>query len=292
MRRAESVRIALRSIRAHKLRSALTVLGIVIGVASVVTFATFGASVQADVVGEIEGSSANNVYAFATPTEERGFDQVLQPVFTARDVAALREVSGVRAVIPRGVVETSSVALGSDAVARQQITATTPATFDDDAIVAGRGFRSGAAEIVLNERARDQFAGNASVGDRLTVTRPDNETWTVTVVGVVNRTEGQLPVSGFAPRARLYVPVDPFYRTVVESPALGVRQRAYPQVTVVSDPTTTAETKAAVETYLREESDARDLKPDGTELVLEDVAVDQRVRVTPDGVDDRINYGE
>jgi hypothetical protein len=32
--------------------------------------------------------------------------------------------------------------------------------------------------------------------------------------------------------------------------------------------------------------------PDGTELVLEDVAVDQRVRVTPDGVDDRINYGE
>jgi putative ABC transport system permease protein len=65
----------------------------------------------------------------------------------------------------------------------------------------------------------------------------------------------------------VYVPVDPFYGTVVESPGLGVRQRAYPQVTVVTDPTRTTETKAAVETYLRESSDAARLSPDGTELV-------------------------
>jgi len=263
----ESVRIAVRSVRAHRLRSALTVLGVVIGIASVVTFATFGASVQADVVGQIEGSSANNVYAFATPTDDDGFEQVAQPVFTAHDVERLRGIEGVRAVIPRGIVATSAVSRGNDTVARQRLTATTPETFGPDGIVAGRGFRSGENEAVVNERAARGFRGNLSVDDRLTVTLPNNRTRTVTVVGVVNATEGQLPVSSFAERARIYVPVDPFYRSVVESPSVGVRQRAYPQVTVVADPTAVGATRTAVQSFLEEESDARRLAPGGTELV-------------------------
>jgi len=263
----ESVRIAARSIRAHRLRSALTVLGVVIGIASVVTFATFGASVQADVVGEIEGSSANNVYAFATPTDDDGFDQVVQPVFTAHDVERLREIDGVRAVIPRGVVAASAVSRGNDTVARQRLTATTPETFGPGGIVDGRGFRSGEDEVVVNERAADQFRENLSVGDRLTVTLTDNRTRTVTVVGIVNATAGQLPVSSFAEPARIYAPIDPFYRTVVESPSVGVRQRAYPQVTVVADPAAVGETRTVVRAYLRAESDARQLKPDRTKLV-------------------------
>jgi putative ABC transport system permease protein len=64
----------------------------------------------------------------------------------------------------------------------------------------------------------------------------------------------------------VYVPIEPYYRTVVESPSVGVRQRAYPQVTVVTEPTRTETTRAAVESYLREESDARELLPGGAEL--------------------------
>jgi putative ABC transport system permease protein len=267
MELSESLRIALRSVRGHKLRSTLTVLGVVIGIASVVTFATFGASVQADIVGEISTSSASNVYAFATEDDEEGFGQVVQPVFTEHDVQQLREVDGVRTVIPRGTVPTSSIARGNDTVARQRLTATTPATFDEGSVVDGRGFRSGADEAVLNEQAAAQFSPNASVGDELVVTLSRNRTRTVTVVGVVNGTRGQLPVSSFARQPRVYVPVDPFYGTVVESPSVGVRQRAYPQVTVVTDPTTTTETKEAVERYLRVDSDARELRPDGTTLV-------------------------
>ncbi|MFB6102448.1 MAG: ABC transporter permease [Haloplanus sp.] len=267
MKVAESVRIALRSIRSHKLRSTLTVVGLVIGIASVIVFATFGASVEAEIVGDIEGSSANNVYAFATPTDDEGFDQIVQPVFTAHDVSELDSMAGVRRVIPRGTVDANAITHRNDTVARQRLTATTPATFDEDAVVAGRGFRSGANEVVLNERAATGFAENVSVGDRLTLALAGNRTTEVTVVGVVNGTEGELPVSDFAERARVYVPVDPFYRTVVESPSVGVRQRAYPQVTVVTDPTTTEATKAAVESYLHTESDARRLAPGGTELV-------------------------
>jgi putative ABC transport system permease protein len=266
MRLAESVRIAVRSIRGHRLRSALTILGLVIGIASVVVFATFGASVEAEIVGSIEGSSASNVYVFATPTDDDdgGFDRVVQPAFTERDVGALAALRGVSAAIPRGTVDANSITYAGDTVARQRVTATTPATFDEDRIVAGRGFRSGTREVVLNERATRTFEENVSVGDRLTLSLSGNRTHELRVVGIVNGTEGGLPVSDFAEGSRVYVPVDPFYRTVVESPSVGVRQRAYPQVTVVTDPTRTEATKAAVAAYLGEESDAKRLVPAGT----------------------------
>jgi putative ABC transport system permease protein len=263
---SEAVRIALRSIRSHKLRSTLTVVGLVIGIASVIVFATFGASVKTEVISDIEGSSANNVYVFATPEDDEGFDQVIQPVFTERDVSELERLSGVTNVIPRGTVDANSLTHGNDTIARQRVTATTPETFDEGRIVDGRGFRSGTNEVVLNERAARSFDENVSVGDLLTLSLAGNRTAELRVVGVVNGTQGQLPVSDFAEQARVYVPIAPFYRTVVESPSVGVRQRAYPQVTVVTDPTTTASTQAAVESYLREESDARELNPQGAEL--------------------------
>jgi putative ABC transport system permease protein len=163
-------------------------------------------------------------------------------------------------------VNANSLTHGNDTIARQRVTATTPETFDEGKVVAGRGFRSGTSEVVLNERAARSFDENVTVGDRLTLSLAENRTTELTVVGIVNGTEGQLPVSDFAEQARVYVPVDPFYRTVVESPSVGVRQRAYPQVTVVTDPTTTQATQAAVESYLREDSDARELIPRGAEL--------------------------
>lgn len=263
---SEAVRIALRSIRSHKLRSTLTVVGLVIGIASVIVFATFGASVKTEVISDIEGSNADNVYAFATPEDDEGFDQVIQPVFTERDVSELESLAGVRTVIPRGTVDANSLTHGNDTVARQRVTATTPETFETGKIVAGRGLRSGTNEVVLNERAAESFEENVSVGDSLTLSLAGNRTAELTVVGIVNGTEGALPVSSFAEGSRVYVPIDPFYRTVVESPSVGVRQRAYPQVTVVTEPTRTETTRAAVESYLREESDARELLPGGAEL--------------------------
>ena len=262
----ESLRIAARSIRSHKLRSTLTVIGVVIGIASVVTFATFGASVKADVVGNVAGSGANNVYVFGQPADEEGFEQALQPVFTEHDVEQMTAMEGVQTVIPRGTVQVNSVTHSGDTVALQQVTATVPATVTNDSVVEGRAFRSGANETVVNEAAAASFAQNVTVGDRLTVAR-SNETWTLTVVGIVNGTAGELPIGGFGPDPRVYVPADPYYDTVVESPNQGVRQRAYPQLTVVADPVETLTVTERVESYLGADADARQLAPDGIELV-------------------------
>ena len=261
----ETLSIAVRSLRSHRLRSVLTVLGVVVGIAAVVTFVTVGASLKADIVGEVEGSSANNIYLLSTPADDGGPPDAPRPVFTEHDVSQLRAVDGAVRVVPQGNLPVSALTYGNDTVGRQQVTATTPAAFEGATFLAGRPFESGAREVVVNERARTAFDRNLSVGEELRVTRRNGDTTTVTVVGVVNSTGTELPFQSFVSQARFYFPTEPFYDTVVESPALGVNQRAYLQVTVVADPGDLSATQAAVQDYL-EESDAAALQPAGYEL--------------------------
>jgi len=262
---AESLRIGVRSIRSHKLRAALTVLGIVIGIATVVTFVTFGASLKADVVSEIGSTSANNVYLLATPEDESGFDAAPQPVFTEHDIRALRTVEGVRRVIPRGTLPISAITHRTDTVARRRVTTTTGSAFAAASFDEGRAFRAGSREAVLNRRAARGFERNVSVGDRLELTLDSGHRRNVSVVGIVNGSGGQLPFSAFAEEPRIFLPTDPFSRTIVESPSTGVDQRAYPQVTVVTTPGETIAVKGRVSRTL-ETTDAARLAPADYEL--------------------------
>src|SRR6266540_2139731 len=52
-------RIAIRALRVNKLRSALTMLGIVIGVGAVITMVSVGAGAQARVAEQIQSLGAN-----------------------------------------------------------------------------------------------------------------------------------------------------------------------------------------------------------------------------------------
>ena len=266
----EAFRIAARSIRAHRLRSGLTVVGMVIGIASVIAFATFGASVQAAVIGDIGDTNANNV--FVTPAsiddDSPGGEELAatRPVFTQIDVDRLRDQPSVEAVIPQGLVGLSSVTYGNQTVAQQQATATVPETFTDADTVAGRGFEMGAQEAVLNEAAARSFEQNVTVGSTLQLTIASGETRNVTVVGIVSGTRGGF-LSGFGDDApRIFLPVEPFYTTVVESPSVGADVRVYPQLTVVAAPDAVPSVEAETEAYLTGDSDAAQLLAEGVEI--------------------------
>jgi putative ABC transport system permease protein len=64
----EIIRMAFDSLRAHKLRSALTVLGIVIGVAVVIIVASLLTGVRQSLIAVVEEYGANNIYAFHLST--------------------------------------------------------------------------------------------------------------------------------------------------------------------------------------------------------------------------------
>jgi len=64
----EIVGIALDSIKTHKFRSALTVLGIVIGVTTVIAIASILTGLRENLVKLIEEYGTDNIYAFHLST--------------------------------------------------------------------------------------------------------------------------------------------------------------------------------------------------------------------------------
>ncbi len=70
MKFAESIRIAVRALNANKVRSALTMLGVIIGVAAVILLVAIGTGVQEEITGSIEGLGSNLIFVFAGNFEE------------------------------------------------------------------------------------------------------------------------------------------------------------------------------------------------------------------------------
>src|SRR4051812_41354795 len=65
----ESIRIALDGLLANRLRAMLTMLGIIIGVGSVIALVSFGQGVQKYVTETFESIGSNLIYVFTqTPT--------------------------------------------------------------------------------------------------------------------------------------------------------------------------------------------------------------------------------
>src|SRR5665213_2043753 len=85
--------LALREIRRHLLRSILTVLGIVIGVAAVITMVTVGRGVTASVQAQIASLGANTLLVVPNAAGRQAGSGPPRP-FTERDVAAIREQIG------------------------------------------------------------------------------------------------------------------------------------------------------------------------------------------------------
>lgn len=60
----ESFRIAIRALNANKVRSALTMLGVIIGVSAVILLVAIGTGVQQDITGSIQGLGSNLLFVF------------------------------------------------------------------------------------------------------------------------------------------------------------------------------------------------------------------------------------
>ena len=99
----QSVRIALRSLRVNKLRTALTMLGIIIGVGAVIAMVAVGAGAQARVAEQIQSLGSNLIIVLSGSTTSGGIrlGHGTQLTITEDDAAAIaREVSAVQVAAP------------------------------------------------------------------------------------------------------------------------------------------------------------------------------------------------
>ncbi|MGH7308945.1 MAG: ABC transporter permease [Candidatus Rokuibacteriota bacterium] len=99
----QSARIALRALRVNKLRSALTMLGIIFGVAAVIAMVSVGAGAQARVAEQIQSLGSNLIIVLPGSVSSGGLrlGHGTQPRITEDDAIAIaREVAAVQVAAP------------------------------------------------------------------------------------------------------------------------------------------------------------------------------------------------
>jgi putative ABC transport system permease protein len=156
-------RIALEALRRHVLRSILTVLGIVIGVWSVVTMVTLGNATTAAVTASI-GALGSNTLTIMPGQSVRGGGAGGRP-FRLADVAAISaQVGGVRLAVPQVSVQRTVIANAADW--KTTVTGTADAYLDVQQwdVVAGRRFTReeedrGSAVCLLGDTVRQRLFG-------------------------------------------------------------------------------------------------------------------------------------
>lgn len=167
-----AILLALREIRRNVLRSSLTILGIVIGVAAVITMVTIGDGATAQIQADISKLGTNLLQVF----RGQGFGggggaRSSAPPFSMDDVLAIQEqISGIAAVAPSSNAGTQAI-YGSNNWSTS-ITGTSDAFLQVRAwdLASGRNFseselRAGASVCLLGSTVRRElFADEDPVG--------------------------------------------------------------------------------------------------------------------------------
>jgi len=166
--------LALREIRRNVLRSSLTMLGIVIGVAAVITMVTLGDGATLQVTRQIASLGSNLV--MVQPSRRMGpiRDSTRAPAFKKADIDAIRrEVPGVEAAAPMAMTNVT-VVLGNKNW-QSSVTGTDNNFFAvrDWALSTGRQFSAselsaGAAVCIIGTTVQSEiFGANDPLGQRI-----------------------------------------------------------------------------------------------------------------------------
>jgi putative ABC transport system permease protein len=160
-------KLALGAIAGNAMRSFLTILGIIIGVAAVITMVTLGSGATKEVTSDIEGLGSNLVMIVPGSGMRLGGQAISKP-FETDDAEAIRDqIANVRAVSPSA--QSRLVAVRGNENWTTSVTGAVGEYFEvfDWTFTEGRPLsdseiRSGAASCVIGETVRSELFGTAS----------------------------------------------------------------------------------------------------------------------------------
>ena len=171
--------LALREIRRNVMRSSLTILGIVIGVAAVITMVTIGDGATAKIQSDIQKLGTNLLQVF----RGQGFGgpggaRSAAPPFSMDDVNAIEaEISGIKAVAPSS--NSSTQAIYGNTNWSTSVTGTNDKFLEvrDWSLASGRNFseselRGGASVCILGNTVKQELFGDQDpVGENIRLSK-------------------------------------------------------------------------------------------------------------------------
>ena len=170
MRFAATIRIALRALKRNKLRTALTMLGMIIGVAAVIAMVSIGNGAKSQVEAQIASLGENVILIFSGSTSSSGIRSGWGGAGTLKieDAEAIeREITGVSAVSPE-IRSSEQVAAGNQNW-RPSLLGESPDYFDirkwpfvEGTTFSDQDVRSSNKVCVIGQTTARQLFGNLS----------------------------------------------------------------------------------------------------------------------------------
>jgi len=172
---AETIRTAWRSLTSNRVRTALTGLGMVIGVAAVVAVLSVGEGAQSQVEGRIRSLGSNLLTVRPESGHGGGVRSGSVQTLTLADAESLRAIPGVAAVSPE--VNGQAQLRFRDQNQSAQVVGVMPDYLQVRALELGQGLAITALDVRQRERvvvlgatlAQTLFAGESPLGQRIQV---------------------------------------------------------------------------------------------------------------------------
>lgn len=201
----ENIKEAITSIFSNKMRSILTMLGIIIGISSVIIITTIGGSIQSTLTSTLNSLGGNTISAYVEaryPESDEDWETWVYPEMTDADYVTQDMIEGLIAAYPdevsgiaaqeylgNGVIKDDTDA---DNYANVSITGITPEYLDylKLEIASGRNLsaedNSGKKRVCLvaDTMAESYFAGKNPIGQQLSVAVNDGSYYNFVIVGV------------------------------------------------------------------------------------------------------------
>ena len=169
----ETIRLALRSVRRNAMRSVLTLLGIVIGVAAVIAMVTIGSGTTAKVRDDISKLGSNLLVVRAARPDRSGTSNFTVRRLEQKDLDVLnKNLSDVRAVSGESQSQVRIVYGAQNTAAQVTGTDTEYFTARDWTVSLGRAFteqevRGGTGVCLIGQTIRTQFFGSGDPLDEI-----------------------------------------------------------------------------------------------------------------------------
>ena len=168
---AENFRIALRALAANKLRSALTMLGIIIGVGAVVALMAIGTGATASITSQVQGIGSNVVVVFPGKFQRNQSATKAAFMYYSDYEALQKNLHNITGIVASYQIAGQTVTVGKTSVT-PSVVATTPsyAQVRSSTVAHGRfiteGDRSVRARVAVigSTTASNLFAGLNPVG--------------------------------------------------------------------------------------------------------------------------------
>lgn len=107
----EILKLSLKNLWSHKLRTFLTMLGIIMGIGSVVLLSSLGTGIRNNILSDVENSLGNALYVQINPKYTKNVE-ILKDYFNKNDEKAIESINEVDSIVVAGSLGGSNPKIG------------------------------------------------------------------------------------------------------------------------------------------------------------------------------------